>query len=305
MSLKVDQLTKIYGIQKALDHVSFEAHKGQILGFLGPNGAGKSTTMKIASGFMLPDAGDVYINGVSVIKHPRQVSAQIGYLPENNPLYLDMYVGEFLSFMGRMYGLKGLPLKKAVNQQIESCGLTAEVHKKISQLSKGYKQRVGLAKSLIHDPSVVILDEPTTGLDPNQLVEIRRLIKEVAQEKTLILSTHILQEVEALCDKVVIINQGKIVSENTLSNLKSGGNTSVLVLEIEEKMQKEWFNGLPEISYLEVQEKVLIVHTHQPSLVKRELVSIVQEKGLTLTGLRQTDNNLEAVFRKLTQDNKG
>jgi len=302
MSLIVNQLSKKYGTQKALDAVCFEAHPGQILGFLGPNGAGKSTTMKIISGYILPDAGDVLIHGVSVTRFPRQVSANIGYLPENNPLYLDMYVREFLSFVGSMYGLSGAQLKQSVAEQIEACGLTQEAHKKIHQLSKGYRQRVGLAKTLLHNPSVVILDEPTTGLDPNQLVEIRSLIKKVAQEKTLILSTHILQEVEALCDKVVIINRGKIVAEKSLSDLKSGGDVSKLTLETEESLKEEWFVGLHEFGQYEISDKVLVMHTQQPTVAKKRLLSIVQEKSLTLMGLQQTDNNLEMIFRKLTQD---
>jgi ABC-2 type transport system ATP-binding protein len=242
------------------------------------------------------------IHGVSVTRFPRQVSANIGYLPENNPLYLDMYVREFLSFVGSMYGLSGAQLKQSVAEQIEACGLTQEAHKKIHQLSKGYRQRVGLAKTLLHNPSVVILDEPTTGLDPNQLVEIRSLIKKVAQEKTLILSTHILQEVEALCDKVVIINRGKIVAEKSLSDLKSGGDVSKLTLETEESLKEEWFVGLHEFGQYEISDKVLVMHTQQPTVAKKRLLSIVQEKSLTLMGLQQTDNNLEMIFRKLTQD---
>jgi ABC-2 type transport system ATP-binding protein len=305
MSLKVTQLTKIYGAQKALDQVSFEAKKGEIVGFLGPNGAGKSTTMKIASGLILPDSGDVFINGVSVIQYPKKLSAQIGYLPENNPLYLEMYVYEFLNFIGKLYGLQGHDLKQAVSQQIDACGLSTEAYKKIHQLSKGYRQRVGLAKALIHHPSVVILDEPTTGLDPNQLVEIRKMIKEVAKDKTLILSTHILQEVEALCDKVVIINKGKIVSENTLSNMKNAGNVTKIHLETEEELLEEWFLSIEPIVDKEIKGNRLTLHTQEPATVKKQVLAIVQNKNLTLTSLQQMDNNLETMFRNLTQENSG
>src|SRR5690606_25292486 len=234
MSLEVKQLTKRYRHQKALDAVSFEAQSGQVLGFLGPNGAGKSTTMKIASGYLLPDEGDILINGVSVVERPKEVSKLIGYLPEHNPLYLDMYVKEFLDFVAGLYDLKGKSAKDQVKAIVDRCGLGPEQHKKIGQLSKGYRQRVGLAKALVHDPDVIILDEPTTGLDPNQLVEIRNLIKEIGRNKTLILSTHIMQEVEAICDKVVIIHRGDIVAQDLLQNLKADNGLKALILETEE-----------------------------------------------------------------------
>jgi ABC-2 type transport system ATP-binding protein len=223
MSIKVQNLSKVYGTQRAVDNISFEVNKGEIIGFLGPNGAGKSTTMKILTGYIPATEGIAEVNGFDVKTSPMQVKAHIGYLPEHNPLYLDMYVKEFLDFAGSLYGLKGRTLQIKIDETIEKVGLGLEKHKKIGQLSKGYRQRVGLAQALIHNPDVLILDEPTTGLDPNQLVEIRDLIKNVGRDKTVIFSTHIMQEVEAICDRVVIINKGKIVADGTLSELKKGG----------------------------------------------------------------------------------
>ena len=223
MSIKIQNLSKVYGTQRAVDDISFEVARGEIVGFLGPNGAGKSTTMKILTGYVPATDGSAEVNGFDVKTSPMQVKSSIGYLPEHNPLYLDMYVREFLEFTGSLYGLKGKTLQIKVAETIEMVGLGLEKHKKIGQLSKGYRQRVGLAQALIHNPDVLILDEPTTGLDPNQLIEIRDLIKSVGKNKTVIFSTHIMQEVEAICDRVVIINRGKIVANGTLSELKQGG----------------------------------------------------------------------------------
>lgn len=223
--LKVQNLTKIYGTQKAVNDISFEAKKGEIVGFLGPNGAGKSTTMKIATCYLTATAGTVEVCGFDVQKLPMEARRNIGYLPEHNPLYLEMYVKEFLEFIGGIYGLKGQTLQKRIDEIIELLGLTLEYKKKIGQLSKGYRQRVGLAQALIHDPQVLILDEPTTGLDPNQLAEIRGVIRNIGREKTVIFSTHIMQEVEAICDRVIIINRGNIVEDTSLDNLQKAGKT--------------------------------------------------------------------------------
>jgi ABC-2 type transport system ATP-binding protein len=223
--LKVQNLTKIYGLQKAVDNISFEAKAGEIVGFLGPNGAGKSTTMKIATCYLKPTSGSVEVCGYDVQQNPMEVRQNIGYLPEHNPLYLDMYVKEFLEFVGGIYGLKGQNLQKRISEVIELLGLTLEFKKKIGQLSKGYRQRVGLSQTLIHDPKVLILDEPTTGLDPNQLAEIRGVIRNIGKEKTVIFSTHIMQEVEAICDRVVVINHGNIVKDCPLSEMKQSGKT--------------------------------------------------------------------------------
>lgn len=223
--LKVQNLTKIYGTQKAVNDISFEAKKGEIVGFLGPNGAGKSTTMKIATCYLTATSGTVEVCGFDVQKSPMEARKNIGYLPEHNPLYLEMYVKEFLEFIGGIYGLKGQNLQKRIDEIIELLGLTLEYKKKIGQLSKGYRQRVGLAQALIHDPQVLILDEPTTGLDPNQLAEIRGVIRNIGREKTVIFSTHIMQEVEAICDRVIIINRGNIVKDTSLSSLQQAGKT--------------------------------------------------------------------------------
>jgi ABC-2 type transport system ATP-binding protein len=302
MSLEVKNLSKIYGHQRALDSVSFVAEKGQVLGFLGPNGAGKSTTMKIATGFLLPDEGDVLINGISVLDKPKQVSKLIGYLPEHNPLYMEMYIREFLTFMGGLYELKGKAAKNRIEELISLCGLEVESHKKIHQLSKGYRQRVGLAKALIHDPEVIILDEPTTGLDPNQLVEIRNLIKNISADKTLILSTHIMQEVEAICEKVVIINKGKIVVSDLLKNLKSDQGKSELVLETDENLKLDWFRTLGEVDFHNNNPKAVSVKTAEPVAARKILLQIIGDKSLTLISLQQKEKNLESIFHQITQN---
>ncbi len=223
--LKVQNLTKIYGTQKAVNDISFEAKQGEIVGFLGPNGAGKSTTMKIATCYLTATSGTVEVCGFDVQKSPMEARRNIGYLPEHNPLYLEMYVKEFLEFIGGIYGIKGQHLQRRISEVIELFGLTLEYKKKIGQLSKGYRQRVGLAQALIHDPQVLILDEPTTGLDPNQLAEIRGVIRNIGREKIVIFSTHIMQEVEAICDRVIIINRGNIVEDTSLTNLQKAGKT--------------------------------------------------------------------------------
>ena len=223
MSLKIQNLTKVYGQQKAVNDISFDVQKGEIVGFLGPNGAGKSTTMKIATCYIPATSGSVEVCGFDVRQSPNDVRRKIGYLPEHNPLYLDMYVKEFLEFVGGIYKIKGNTLKQRIEEVIELVGLQVEQKKKIGQLSKGYRQRVGLAQALIHDPQVLILDEPTTGLDPNQLVEIRSVIKQIGREKTVIFSTHIMQEVEAICDRVVIINKGQVMENQPLDKLVQSG----------------------------------------------------------------------------------
>ncbi len=220
MSLSVRELTKTYGTQLAVNAISFAARPGEIVGFLGPNGAGKSTTMKVATGYLPPTRGTVEVCGHDVVEEPMAVRRRIGYLPEHNPLYLNMYVHEYLRFIGSMYGMRGKSLTATVQEMVTLCGLTQEQNKKIGSLSKGYRQRVGLAQALVHNPEVLILNEPTTGLDPNQLTEIRQLIKNISQEKTVIFSTHIMQEVQALCDRVVIINRGTIVVDSTLADLQ-------------------------------------------------------------------------------------
>jgi ABC-2 type transport system ATP-binding protein len=300
MSLEVSQLTKLYGTQKALDEVSFSATPGRILGFLGPNGAGKSTTMKVITGYISANSGGVTVMGKDAINSPKEVSRLIGYLPEHNPLYLDMYVREFLEFSGGLYGMSGQILKFRTKEMLHRTGLEPEQHKKIGQLSKGYRQRVGLARALIHDPQVIILDEPTTGLDPNQLVEIRNLIQEVAKDKTLILSTHIMQEVEAICQDVVIINKGKILAADSLSNLKSNSNETILILETEENLALEWFENIGKVSFGAKGEMELLISTSDPTFARKAIMQILHERSLNLVSLNQSKKNLELIFREIT-----
>ncbi|MFC5626043.1 gliding motility-associated ABC transporter ATP-binding subunit GldA [Algoriphagus winogradskyi] len=301
MSLEVRQLTKLYGTQKALDEVSFSATPGRILGFLGPNGAGKSTTMKVITGYISANSGGVTVMGKDAVNSPKEVSRLIGYLPEHNPLYLDMYVREFLEFSGGLYGMSGQILKSRTKELLHRTGLEPEQHKKIGQLSKGYRQRVGLARALIHDPQVIILDEPTTGLDPNQLVEIRSLIQEVAKDKTLILSTHIMQEVEAICHDVVIINKGKILASDSLSRLKSGTNEVQLILETEEELQLEWFENVGTVIFGSKGTSELMISCQDAALGRKAVMNIVQERSLNLISLNQSKKNLEQIFREITR----
>lgn len=301
MSLEVSQLTKLYGTQKALDEVSFSATPGRILGFLGPNGAGKSTTMKVITGYISANSGGVTVMGKDAFNSPKEVSRLIGYLPEHNPLYLDMYVREFLEFSGGLYGMSGQTLKSRTREMLHRTGLEPEQHKKIGQLSKGYRQRVGLARALIHDPQVIILDEPTTGLDPNQLVEIRNLIQEVAKDKTLILSTHIMQEVEAICQDVVIINKGKILASDSLSNLKSNSVETILVLETEEELELEWFETMGKIDFGTKGKSEVLISTTDPALARKAILNVVHARSLNLISLNQSKKNLELIFREITK----
>lgn len=300
MSLQVSQLTKLYGTQKALDEVSFSASPGRILGFLGPNGAGKSTTMKIITGYLSASSGSVEILGEDALEHPDKISPKIGYLPEHNPLYLDLYVREFLEFSGGLYGMKSSLVRARVKELVGKTGLSSEQHKKIGQLSKGYRQRVGLARALIHDPQVVILDEPTTGLDPNQLVEIRNLIREVAENKTLIFSTHIMQEVEAICQDVVIINRGKVLAASPLSELKAGSGQTELILETEEELELEWFEPLGKVRFGAKSKRELVIETSEPTETRKILMQLIAERSLSLNSLNQSKKNLETLFREIT-----
>lgn len=301
MSLEVSQLTKTYGSQKALDEVSFVVEPGKILGFLGPNGAGKSTTMKIICGYVAADSGSVKILGQDALSNPKAVSKLIGYLPEHNPLYLDMYVREFLEFSSGLYGFSGKKLKERVTDMLSKTGLKPEQHKKIGQLSKGYRQRVGLARALIHDPKVVILDEPTTGLDPNQLVEIRALIKEVSKDRTVILSTHIMQEVEAICEDVVIISKGEIKVADSLRNLKSQSGMTHLVLETEEELSLDWFGGFDQVSFGTKGVNEVIVVAKDGAEGRKNIMRVIQERELNLLNLNQQKKELEEIFREITR----
>jgi len=300
MSLQVTSLTKQYGQQRAVDDISFTVKRGDVVGFLGPNGAGKSTTMKIITGFLPPTSGTVWVEGMDVTSQAIDVKKIVGYLPEHNPLYLDMYVHEYLHFAGKLYHLHGSKLKQRTAEVIERCGLTLEQNKKIEALSKGYRQRVGLAQALIHDPSVLILDEPTSGLDPNQIVEIRKLIKEVSKDKTVLFSTHIMQEVEALCDRVIVINRGHIVADDRLDSILKGRNkTNAVIVEFEGAVPTAELMQLPGVQEVirQDEKKFKIIATGD---IRPELFRFAADKKLSLIGLRQEENSLEDIFRGLT-----
>jgi ABC-2 type transport system ATP-binding protein len=301
MSLQISQLTKTYGQQTAVDQISFNVQQGEIVGFLGPNGAGKSTTMKIATGYLPPTSGHVRVGGFDVVAEPLKVKQITGYLPEHNPLYLDMYVHEYLHFMGGVYGL-GKSLRKNVGEMIERCGLGPEQNKKIEELSKGYRQRVGLAQALIHNPKVLILDEPTSGLDPNQILEIRKLIKDIGRDKTVIFSTHIMQEVQALCDRVVLISRGKIVADDTLTNLVGKKDKSiVIVAEFEGNVAKESLERISGVDAIEQIGSHTFRITSGSTEIRAEIFRFAADLHLSLVGLRQEENSLESVFQELTR----
>jgi ABC-2 type transport system ATP-binding protein len=300
MSIEVNNLTKLYGQQKAVDAISFTVAKGEIVGFLGPNGAGKSTTMKIITGYLQPNEGAAHVSGIAVQAQPLAAKAKIGYLPEANPLYYDMYVREYLDFIADVHGVKDK--KKKIEETIEKVGLTPESKKRVAQLSKGYKQRVGLAAALIHDPEVLILDEPTTGLDPNQIIEIREVIKQLGQQKTVLFSSHILQEVEAICDRVIIINRGKLVANDTLSNLRRQSQTSnLLKVTFKETLEQEWLQRLSSIqraNRLNANEWELVCTDVQEA--RRQLMELSLQHNLNIVSLHSGEQSLEEVFRTLT-----
>lgn len=298
MSLQVKNITKQYGDQKALDNISFSIPNGQIVGFLGPNGAGKSTLMKILTTYVHSDSGQALVNDFDVETQARNVQKSIGYLPEHNPLYLDMYIREYLKFNADIYKVK----KERIEEVIELTGLTPEAHKKIGQLSKGYKQRVGLATALLHDPEVLILDEPTTGLDPNQLVDIRELIKSIGKNKTVFLSTHIMQEVEAICERVIIINKGKIVADQILTSLLEQQNEQVIAVEFDFKIEIQFINRIPDLI------QANHIHDTQWELVfpvgkdyRTTVYDFASDNGLKTLSMQVKNKNLEGLFREITQ----
>jgi len=300
VSIVVKNLTKVYGEQKALDNISFEIPTGQVVGFLGPNGAGKSTTMKILTCYIPQTEGTVDICGYSNITHPLEVKQQIGYLPESNPLYKDMYVKEYLNFVGSIYQLKNL--KDRVKEMIDLTGLTVEQDKKIMQLSKGYKQRLGIAQAMISDPKVLILDEPTSALDPNQLDEIRRLIANIGKHKTVLLSTHIMQEVEAMCERVIIINKGKIVADDIPSQLrKNSTKETVITVEINGTVDALAFkkiNGVTRVSSEGAVHKI----THKGSNdIRQDIFNLSVSNGWTILSLSKEEQDLEDIFKSLTK----
>ena len=298
MSIEVNNISKSYGTQKALDAVSFSIQKGEIVGFLGPNGAGKSTLMKILTTYLLADEGSAIVNGNDVSANTKAVQLSIGYLPEHNPLYLDLYIREYLAFNADVYKVN----KSRIEEVIQLTGLSTESHKKISQLSKGYRQRVGLANALLHNPDVLILDEPTTGLDPNQLIEIRNVIKNVGKDKTVFLSTHIMQEVEAICDRVIIIDKGKIVADKKLDNLISADKEQVIEVEFDYKIEEQVISTIPHLkSYINVHDALWELTFLADKDMRPTVFDFAHDNGLKTLQLNQKNKNLEAVFREITK----
>jgi gliding motility-associated transport system ATP-binding protein len=300
MSISISSLTKTYGSQKAIDNISFTASDNEIVGFLGPNGAGKSTTMKIITGYLKADSGSVLINDIDVNKNALESKKHIGYLPEGNPLYSEMYVREYLAFTASLHKIKNP--KKRIEEVIDLTGLRNESNKKTGQLSKGYKQRVGLAASLIHDPDVLILDEPTSGLDPNQIVEIRQVIKDLGKNKTVLFSSHILQEVESISGRIIIINKGNIVADDTLSNLQlSNKNYNIVIVQFSEKVDPHLLSTMDGMQKLEEQSgNTYKIQTSDPENIKKQILKLSLENNVNITSLQSETKSLEDVFRNLT-----
>ena len=301
MSIEVKELVKTYGEQKAVDSISFKVDKGEIVGFLGPNGAGKSTTMKIITGYLGADTGEAVVCGIPVSAHPLQAKKKIGYLPEANPLYTDMYVREYLDFIADVHHV---PSKKTrIEAVIQLVGLAPESRKQLGQLSKGYKQRVGLAAALLHDPEVLIQDEPTSGLDPNQIVDIRDVIRQLGKNKTVLFSSHILQEVEALCDRVIIINKGRLVADSTISRLRTEGDGSdsirVGFREAPDPAQLQQLDGIKTLTRQSDHEWE--IRTDRPDAVKKQLLELALQNNWNIVSLQSENQSLEAIFRSLTK----
>ena len=298
MSIEVTNISKSYGPQKALDNISFSINRGEIVGFLGPNGAGKSTLMKILTTYINADEGLAIVNGNDVNTQQKAVQLSIGYLPEHNPLYLDLYVREYLAFNADVYKVS----KTRIEEVIQLTGLSTESHKKIGQLSKGYRQRVGLANALLHNPDVLILDEPTTGLDPNQLMEIRNVIKNVGKDKTVFLSTHIMQEVEAICDRVIIINNGKIVTDKKLDNLISEDKEQVIEVEFDYKIEEQLIAKIENlVSFKNTHDMIWELTFKADKDMRPAVFDFANANGLKTLQLNQKNKNLEAVFREITK----
>ena len=300
MSIEVKNLLKVYDEQKAVNNISFQINKGEIVGFLGPNGAGKSTTMKIIAGYLQATSGDAFVCGLNVKDDPLEIKKKIGYLPEANALYYDMYVREYLGFVAEIHKIQ--KPKSRIQNIIETVALQVEAKKKISQLSKGYKQRVGLAAALIHDPEVLILDEPTSGLDPNQIIEIREVIKKLGQNKTVLFSSHILQEVEAMCDRVIIINKGELVADDKLTNLQRGRLKQMNVkVEFKEVVPVDWLNNLENVNaVINIQPTVFNIQCSDAEPVKKQILQLAIEKNLNIVSLQNEGQSLEDIFRSLT-----
>jgi len=300
MSIRVQNVSKFYGSQAALKDVSFEVKKGEVVGFLGPNGAGKSTMMKIITTYIPSDNGNVEVSGFDVESKPIDVRKRVGYLPESNPLYYEMYIREYLSFVGGMYGIKNK--KTRVEEMIEMVGLTPESHKKIGELSKGYKQRVGLAQAMLHDPEVLILDEPTSGLDPNQLEDIRNLITSLGKEKSVLLSTHIMQEVEAICDRVIIIKKGEIVADDQMAQLKTEQEVEVVFFHVNDRLNTELISQISGVIKVKgVDKGQYVVSAKKGSGLTSALSKLAAKEGLEIEEIRKEAKSLEDVFKSLTK----
>lgn len=299
MSIQVDQVLKVYGEQVAVDRISFSIDKGEIVGFLGPNGAGKSTTMKMLTGFLQADAGSIEICGIPVSGEALETKRKIGYLPELNPLYPDMYVREYLQLRAGLNGIKNAG--ERIEAVISMTGLTSESHKEIAQLSKGYKQRVGLAAALLHDPEVLILDEPTTGLDPNQLAEIRELIRELGKTRTILFSTHIMQEVEAVCDRVIVINRGRIVADRLMQDIRNEPVSASVKVRFRENVEEHKLNTINGVTaVLKCGEGEFTLETGSPDDLAKELMTFALQHNLNIVSLQTQTQSLEDVFRTLT-----
>jgi ABC-2 type transport system ATP-binding protein len=309
MDIVVENITKRYGLQKAIDNVSFKVKTGEILGFLGPNGAGKSTTMRAITCYLAPNEGDIKVGGYSIHQNPEEIKKIIGYLPETNPLYQDMPVIDYLTFIAELHGIEKKRIKPRILEMVNTCGLEGEKHKKIGELSKGYKQRVGLAQALINEPQVLILDEPTAGLDPNQRIEIRELIRQIGREKTVILSSHILAEVEATCDRILIIHKGKIVADGTSGDLrKKTQGREILKITIEDGDKNDIYKSLQKIDSVEMVDFIsksdnsFELHSLPGASSKKAVFQLCVNKGWMLTELTPTETKLEDVFRELTMN---
>lgn len=299
MSIEVNNLVKIYGEQKAVNGISFKVNKGEIVGFLGPNGAGKSTTMKMITGYLQPSGGEALVCNIKVNDQSTETKQKIGYLPESNALYYDMYVREYLGFIAEVHAVQNP--KEKIQKTIEQVGLTPEAHKKIGQLSKGYKQRVGLAAALIHNPEVLILDEPTSGLDPNQIIEIRNVIKELGKNKTVLFSSHIMQEVEALCERVIIINKGTIVADDKLSNLQSGKSKQTVQVSFKEALEAAWLERLQgSKTVTRTDSNSWEIETDDAEGLRKQILQMAIEHNLNIVSLQSGSKSLEDVFRSLT-----
>ena len=302
MSIEVKQLFKYYGDQAAVKDVSYTVNSGEIVGFLGPNGAGKSTTMKVITGFIPASSGEVKVCGMPVSVDSLETREKIGYLPEHNPLYLDMYVKEYLTFVGNIYKVKNV--KERTEEMIKAVGLEVEQFKKIGQLSKGYRQRVGLAQAIIHDPEVLILDEPTSGLDPNQLVEIRELIKKIGKEKTVMLSTHIMQEVEAICDRVIIINKGEIVADDKAADLQVSQTVQTVFVEFEGNVTRNQLKKIVPVNKVEAFGEGWLLETKEDVDLRKSVAQFAKDNDLLTITLKREQKSLEEVFKQLTKADK-